>query len=76
MTNRRAQAPAPEKKAYTYDEVAEITGLSRRTLYNHVQAGKLIPTYPTGEPRFSAKEVDRWIAAWPAEPPVKEKTSA
>lgn len=60
-----------EKKAYTYDELAALVGLSRRTIYNHVRDGKLIPTYPTGEPRFSAKEIDRWIASWPAEPPVK-----
>jgi hypothetical protein len=45
--------------------------MSRRTLFNKVRAGELIPTYPTSEPRFSAQEVDRWIASWPAEPPTK-----
>lgn len=59
------------KKAYTYDELAAVVGMSRRTLFNKVRAGELIPTYPTSEPRFSAQEVDRWIASWPAEPPTK-----
>lgn len=61
-----------EKKAYSYDELSELVGLSRRTLRNHVDAGRLIPTYPTSEPRFSAAEVDRWIRSWPAEPPKKD----
>lgn len=63
---------AAEKKAYTYDELSELVGLSRRTLRNHVEAGRLIPTYPTSEPRFSAAEVDRWIKSWPAEPPRRD----
>ncbi|MFF2054152.1 helix-turn-helix domain-containing protein [Leifsonia sp. NPDC058194] len=60
-----------EKKAYTYDELAELVGLSRRTIRNHVDAGKLIPTFPTSEPRFTAKEVERWIKSWPVKPPAK-----
>lgn len=67
--------PTPEqvgaKKAYTYTQLGDLVGLSRRELYNRVQAGELIPTYPTRSmksPRFTEAEVTRWIKSWPASP--------
>lgn len=68
-------SPQPiEKKAYTVNEVAELTGLSRSTIYAQIRVGKLIAQYPHGirTARFSDREVDRWIKSWPAEPPKKD----
>lgn len=71
--------PTPEqvssKKAYSYTSLGQLVELSRRELYNRVQAGELIPTYPTGSektPRFTEAEVNRWIKSWPAEPTKKQ----
>lgn len=64
-----------EKKAYSYDSLAEAVELSTRTLRNKVDAGELIAYYPTSEPRFPVKEVERWISTWAPTKPAK-KTDA
>lgn len=74
MTTMRRQDKIPTQpdRTYSINEVCDLTGLSRRTIYNHRNAGKLIATYPTGRPKFTGTELARWIESWPVDPPRRD----
>lgn len=61
-------APATESPSLlTYEEVAQLTRLSVRTIRRKVQAGELraVAVSP-GHPRITAHDLGAWLAGLPA----------
>lgn len=58
-----------DKIAYAYDEAADATGLSARTIQRAVAEGELIAHYRKGSttPRVLRKDLEAWVAGWPTE---------
>ena len=50
-----------EDKYYSTDEVAEVLGLSRRTVYNYIKAGQLQGVKIGKSWRFPEKELKRFV---------------
>lgn len=48
-------------KYYSTNEVAEIIGVTRRTVYNYIESGKLKATKPAGRYAVSEKELKRFM---------------
>lgn len=60
----------PEKLAYTLDEVAEMTGLSRRSLADGCRAGR-VPHRKFGQQRVMTQaDIDKFLAQMEAEATV------
>jgi excisionase family DNA binding protein len=50
------------KQTYTYQEAADLLGMSKATLYRKVKAGHVKSVSPVGVPRIHADEVERILA--------------
>lgn len=50
-----------ELKLYTLDEVAELVNITRRTLYKHIEEGKLKATKVGGRWRVSDSNLRKYI---------------
>ena len=49
------------KKLYTVMDVVELTGLSRRTIYRHMEEGKLQGMKIVGSWRFTEEQIQAYI---------------
>lgn len=58
---------AKDRVSYNYDEAAAATGVSRDTIKNAVNAGHLVPRYPTSRPVLLAEDLRHWIENSPTE---------
>jgi len=47
------------KKTYTYQEAADLLGISKRSIYRKAKRGDIKTVSPTGVPRVHAEEIDR-----------------
>lgn len=57
-----------DKIAYTYDEAAEATGFSTRTIQRAVAEGELVAHFRKGEtPRIKKADLEAWVESWPTE---------
>ncbi|WP_298229047.1 helix-turn-helix domain-containing protein [Gryllotalpicola sp.] len=56
------------KLAYTLDEAAIASGISKRTIREHIDAGRLVASYPSSRPVILASELERWLESLPHEP--------
>ena len=59
------------KLAYSFEEAAEQTGYSVRTLKNHAANGDLIVRYANSKGVIRHDELKEWLANLPAEAPSK-----
>lgn len=59
------------KLAFTFEEAAEATGYSVRTLKRQVADGNLTARYANTKPVILASELNEWLQALPAEAPAK-----
>ena len=57
-TNPRA---TPEKRSYSVAEVAEILGVSKRSVYNLCSSGELKSVRVGTKLRISKKSFDEWL---------------
>ncbi len=60
-----------QKLAYTFEEAAEQTGYSVRTLKQASTDGYLLVKYANTKGVIRHADLDAWLDALPAEPPVK-----
>lgn len=49
------------KKLYTVMDVVEMTGLSRRTIYRHMEEGKLKGLKLVGSWRFTEEQIEAYL---------------
>jgi len=57
-----------EKLAYSINELVEVSGVGRTSIYNAIRANELCPQYRGTKPVISRKEAERWIDSLPTEP--------
>jgi excisionase family DNA binding protein len=50
------------KNTYTFQEAADLLGVSKKTIYNKVKKGFIGKVTPMGTPRISLEEIDRVLA--------------
>ena len=58
------EADLPPQMAYTVSQTVRYTGLSRSTLYDEINAGRLASVLPRGSERgrvIRVEEMDRWM---------------
>jgi len=60
-----------QKIAYTFEEAAEQSGYSIRTLKQHVADGNLMARYANTKGVIRHADLEEWLAALPAEAPAK-----
>lgn len=65
LTLQRREGYALERKAYQLSEVAEMIGVSYRTLYNWAQRGDIPSVRVAGRHLVPAAELDRMLASKP-----------
>ena len=58
-----------KKLAYTYEEAAEATGVSARSLRRYVERGELAAKYIATKPVILASELEAWLESLPSEAP-------
>lgn len=61
---------AKVKLAYTYEEAAEATGISVRSIRRIVHNCDLVPRYPTAKPVILAQDLQDYIEATPTDKPA------
>ncbi len=54
-------SPSQLPRLLSYDDVAELLGVSTRTVYTRVAEGALVPTRIGGQVRFHPDDVERYI---------------
>lgn len=59
-----------QRLAYTFEEAAEQSGYSIRTLKQQAADGNLAARYANSKGVIRRAELDAWLDALPAEPPV------
>ncbi|MEV8148748.1 hypothetical protein AB0O52_11475 [Arthrobacter sp. NPDC080073] len=59
-----------QKLAYTFEEAAEQTGYSIRTLKQEVADGRLLARYANTKGVIRHEDLAAWLDALPAEPPA------
>lgn len=57
------------KLAYTYDEAAEATGYSVRTIKEAVARGDILARYANSKPVIQAAELEAWLSSLPTVSP-------
>ena len=57
--------------AYTFEQAAEVTGYSVRTLKQHVADGKLAARYANTKGVIRHEDLAAWLDALPAESPAR-----
>lgn len=60
------------KLAYTLDEAAAASGVSRTTINEALAKGSLVATYPTSRPVILAADLQDWLDTLPNEAPKKK----
>jgi predicted site-specific integrase-resolvase len=60
---------AKNKLAYNFEEAAEASGVSSRTLYRFVERGELAVKYINTKPVILASELEAWLESLPSEAP-------
>ena len=58
-----------EKLAYSFDEAAEATGYSKRTISQAVSVGDLIARYANTKGIIKKVDLEEWIDSLPTEKP-------
>ena len=55
--------PELEDKLYSSSEVAKLLGVSLRSIYRYIKAGKLVPETTTlsGRHRFSKDQIEKFL---------------
>lgn len=66
-----ARLDDPDLISVTYATAVELTGISLRALQRAVQAGDLVPRYPTARPVLLVDELRAWIRNAPCESPAE-----
>ena len=49
-----------ERKYYTVNELADLYGVSRTTIYKWVRKGMPHETTPGGRKRFNVEDINKW----------------
>lgn len=57
------------KLSYTYDEAAEATGYSERTIRDAVRNHDLTASYANSKPVIRRQELEDWLQSLPNEKP-------
>jgi hypothetical protein len=60
-----------QKLAYTFEEAAEQSGYSIRTLKQAVADGNLVARYANSKGVIRHEDLAKWLDGLPAEPPTK-----
>jgi hypothetical protein len=56
-----------DKLAYTIPNFAAAVDMSVDTIRKHIEAGRLVPSYPNSRPVITKTEGQRWLDSLPAE---------
>jgi excisionase family DNA binding protein len=61
MTHNTQTLNAFTRLAFSANEVAQILGVSRATIYRMIALGEIRPISHNGTLRFSQREIDRYV---------------